>query len=541
LQRREFLELLALAAAAGASLRPGTGDAQAADQLYQVPPFGNVSLLHITDVHAQLLPTYFREPRGKEFLGKHKIGSGTPLAHALANADFEALARRYGKVGGYAHLATLVKRLRAARPNALLLDGGDSWQGSATALWTRGADMMGAQQRLGVDYMTAHWEFTYGAARVKESRLPLLAQNVRTIDFEDPVFEPYALRSVNGVPVAIIGQAFPYTPIANPRHLVPDWTFGIQEGRLQKMIDEVRAKGARAVVLLSHNGMDVDLKLAARVRGLDAILGGHTHDALPTPIRVGRTLVTNAGCNGKFLAVLDLQVGSGGVSDWRYHLLPVFSRLLEADPDMAAYIAGVRRSHEADLAEKLAVTEGLLYRRGSFNGSFDELILQALLKTQDAEIAFSPGFRWGTTLLPGDAITREHVMDQTAITYPQTTRNELTGAEIKAILEDIADNTFNPDPYLRQGGDMVRVGGLTYALEQRARIGARISDLRLRNNPVEATKRYKVAGWAPVAEGIRGMPIWDVVTGYLRAVRTVPPLEVYRPRLVGVKDNPALS
>jgi S-sulfosulfanyl-L-cysteine sulfohydrolase len=346
---------------------------------------------------------------------------------------------------------------------------------------------------------------------------------------------------VNGVPVAIIGQAFPYTPIANPRYFVPDWTFGIQEGRLQKMIDEVRAKGARAVVLLSHNGIDVDLKLAARVRGLDAILGGHTHDALPTPIRVGKTLVTNAGCNGKFLAVLDLQVGSGGVTDWSYHLLPVFSRLLEADPHMAAYIAEVRRSHEARLTEKLAVTEGVLYRRGSFNGSFDELILQALLKTQDAEIAFSPGFSWGTTLLPGDAITLEHVMDQTAITYPQTTRNELTGAEIKAILEDVADNTFHPDPYLRQGGDMVRVGGMSYALAPRAKIGQRISDLRAAGKPLEPTKRYKVAGWAPVAEGIRGMPIWDVVTGYLRAARTVPPLEVNRPRLVGVKDNPALS
>jgi sulfur-oxidizing protein SoxB len=541
LQRREFLELLALAAAAGASLRPGASEAQAADELYRVPAFGNVSLLHITDVHAQLLPTYFREPRGKEFLGKYKIGSGTPLAHALANADFEALARRYGKVGGYAHLATLVKRLRAARPHALLLDGGDSWQGSATALWTQGADMIGAQQRLGVDYMTAHWEFTYGQKPIQASPVPVLAQNVRTADFEDPVFEPYALRSVNGVPVGIIGQAFPYTPIANPRYFVPDWTFGIQESRLQKMADELRSKGAKAVVLLSHNGMDVDLKLAARVRGLDAILGGHTHDAVPVPTLVGKTLVTNAGCNGKFLAVLDLQVGSSGVSNWRYRLLPVFSRLLEADREMAAYIAEVRKPHQANLAEKLAVTEGLLFRRGSFNGSFDQLILQALLKTQDAEIAFSPGFRWGTTLLPGDAITLEHLMDQTAITYPQTTRNELTGAEIKAVLEDIADNTFHPDPYLRQGGDMVRVGGMSYALEPGARIGGRISDMRMGSAPLEPTKRYKVAGWAPVAEGIRGMPIWDVVAGYLRAARTVPPLEVNRPRLVGVKDNPALS
>jgi len=540
-QRREFLQILAIASLAGASLRPRTSEAQAASDLYDVPPFGNVSLLHITDTHAQLLPVYFREPAGKEFLEKYKTRSGTPFAYAFTSADFERLARRYGKVGGFAHLATLVKRLRATRPHALLLDGGDSWQGSATALWTKGADMMGAQQRLGVDYMTAHWEFTYGQKSIQDSPVRVLAQNVRTADFEDPVFEPYALRSVNGVPVAIIGQAFPYTPIANPRHFVPDWTFGIQEGRLQKIVDEARAKGAKAVVLLSHNGMHVDLKLAGRVRGLDAILGGHTHEAMPRPMRVGKTLVTNAGCNGKVLAVLDLQVGAGGVTDSRYRLLPVFSRLLEEDRGMAAYIADVRRPFETKLGEKLAQTEGLLYRRGTFNGSFDELILQASLKENDAEIAFSPGFRWGTTLLPGDAITLEHVMDQTAITYPQCTLNELSGGEIKHILEDIADNVFNADPYLRQGGDMVRVGGMSYALEPGARIGARVTDLRIRGKPLEATKRYKLTGWAPVAEGITGEPIWDVVTRHLRAAKSVPPLEVNRPRLIGVKDNPGLT
>lgn len=541
MQRREFLELLALAAAAGASLQPGKSEAQAAAELYDVAPFGNVSLLHITDVHAQLLPVYFREPAGEQFLRRLKLERGSALAHALTNVDFEALARRYGKLGGFSYLATLVKRLRATRPHALLLDGGDSWQGSATALWTRGADMMGAQQRLGVDYMTAHWEFTYGMQPVQSSPVPVLAQNVRTADFEDPVFEPSAIRSVNGVAVAVIGQAFPYTPIANPRHFVPDWTFGIQEIRLQKIVDELRAKGAKVLVLLSHNGMDVDLKLAARVRGLDAILGGHTHEATPQPVRVGQTLVTNAGCNGKFLAVLDLDVGAGGVNDARYRLLPVFSRLLDEDKEMAAYIAEVRKPHGAQLTETLAVSEGLLYRRGSFNGSSDELILQALLKQKNAEIAFSPGFRWGTTLLPGDAITLEHVMDQTGITYPQTTVNELTGEVIKHILEDVADNVFNPDPYLRQGGDMVRVGGMTYALRPAAKIGARVSDIRVNDQPMEATKRYKVAGWAPVAEGITGEPIWEVVIRHLRATKTVPPLEVHRPRLVGVKDNPGLA
>jgi len=541
LQRREFLQLLSIAAFAGASLRPRLSEAQAAAELYDAPAFGNVSLLHITDVHAQLLPVYFREPAGEQFLKKYKIEKSSAAAYAFTHLDFEALAMRYGKVGGFAHLATLVKRLRASRPHALLLDGGDSWQGSATALWTKGADMIGAQQRLGVDYMTAHWEFTYGAERVKAPPIPLLAQNVRTADFEDPVFEPYTIGIQNGIAIAIIGQAFPYTPIANPRHFVPDWTFGIQEIRLQKMVDEVRARGAKLVVLLSHNGLGVDLKLASRVRGLDAILGGHTHDAVPRPVRVGKTLVTNAGCNGKFLAVLDLQVGTSGVAGYRYRLLPVFSRLLEEDRDMAAYIAQVRKPHESQLKETLAVTEGLLYRRGSFNGSFDELVLQALLKQKNAEIAFSPGFRWGTTLLPGDAITLEHVMDQTAITYPQTTLNELTGAAIKSILEDVADNVFNPDPYLQQGGDMVRVGGMTYALALAAKIGSRISNVRVGNQPLQATKRYKVAGWAPVAEGITGEPIWEVVIRHLRALKTVRPLEVNRPRLIGVKDNPALA
>ena len=546
MQRRDFLEALLLAAA-GASLRPGTGAAQAAAELYDPPPFGNVSLLHITDVHAQLLPVYFREPNDARWLKRFGIKRGSRAAYAFSHLDFETLAQRYGKLGGYAHLATLVKRLRAARPHALLLDGGDSWQGSASALWTRGADMIGAQKRLGVDCMTAHWEFTYGAERVLEAvknelaPIELLAQNIRTLDFEEPVFEAYALREVNGVPVAIIGQAFPYTPIANPRYMVPDWSFGIQDARLQKLVDETRAQGAKAVVLLSHNGLDVDLKLAARVRGLDAILGGHTHDAVPAPSRVGKTLVTNAGSNGKFLGVLDLEVRSSGVTDLRYRLLPVFAELLPADPEMAAYIATVRKPYEEKLAEKLAVTGQLLYRRGTFNGSFDEVILEALAAEKNAEIAFSPGFRWGTTLLPGEAITLEGLMEQTAVTYPYTTLNELTGAQIKAILEDVADNVFHPDPYLRQGGDMARVGGMTYAIAPGRKIGARISELRMRGVPMEADKRYKVAGWAPVAEGAAGEPVWEVVARYLRSKRIVTARRVNQPKILGAKDNRAIS
>ena len=537
--RREFLRLLALAATTGATLRPGTSDAQAADELYDLPAFGNVSLLHVTDVHAQLLPLYFREPPGASFLGKYGIAAGGAQAHAFTHLDFERAARRYGKLGGYAHLATLVKRMRAARPHALLLDGGDTWQGSATALWTEGADMIGAQKLLGVDLMTAHWEFTYGAARVQRAvkqelgAIEFLAQNVKTLDFEDPVFKPYTLRTVNGVALAVIGQAFPYTPIANPRHMVAEWTFGIQEPRLQSLVDEVRAKGAQVVVLLSHNGWEVDLKLATRVRGIDAILGGHTHDGIPAPTVVGKTLVTNAGSNGKFLGVLDLDVKGGAVLGYRYRLLPVFSNLLPADAAMARYIEDVRAPYRARLAEKLAVTEGLLYRRGTFNGTWDQLLLEALLAEKSAEIAFSPGFRWGSTLLPGDAITFEHLMDQTAITYAQSTLNELTGEQIKAILEDIADNAFNPDAYLQQGGDMVRVGGMTYACNPRADIGARISDMRLQGRPLEAAKRYKVAGWAPVAEGASGEPVWELAARYLRARRTIAPLEATVPRLSG--------
>ena len=563
MRRREFLRLLGLAAAAGASLKPSLGAAQAAAELYDAPPFGNLHLLHFTDSHAQLLPAHFREPsanlgtgaqagRIPHLVGEHLLRAaglapGGLEAHAFTHLDFERAARRYGRTGGFAHLATLVKRLRAARPHALLLDGGDSWQGSAVSLWTRGADMIAAQKELRVDLMTAHWEFTYGAERMKQAvereigAIEFLAQNVRTADFEDPVFKPYSLHSVNGVALGVIGQAFPYTPIANPRYFVPDWTFGIQERRLQQLVDEVRAKGARVVVLLSHNGMDVDLKLAGQVRGIDVILGGHTHDGVPAPTRVGGTLVCNSGSNGKFLSVMDLQVSGSGVTDYRYRLLPVFANLLDPDTAMSSLISGTRKPFEEKLNEPLAVTEGLLYRRGSFNGTWDQLILDALLEVRGAEIAFSPGFRWGTTLLPGDPIRREHVMDQTAITYPTATLSELTGAQIREILEDVCDNLFNPDPYLQQGGDMVRVGGMTYACEPNAKIGARISDLRLHGKPMEADKRYKVAGWAPVAEDAKGPPVWEVLERYLKDRKTVAPLTPRLPRLIGVERNPGLA
>jgi sulfur-oxidizing protein SoxB len=570
--RRDFLKILSLAAAGGLALDHRRALAVASeDALYDLPRFGNASLLHFTDCHAQLLPVYFREPsvnigvaagRGRppHLVGEHllkafRVKPGTRDAHAFTYLDFDAAAKIYGRVGGFAHLATLVKRLRTSRPGALLLDGGDTWQGSATALWSKGQDMVDACKLLGVDVMTAHWEFTLGAERVNEiiakdfkGKIDFVAQNVKTADFGDPVFRPYVLREVNGHAVAIIGQAFPYTPIANPRYFVPDWTFGIQEKEMQETVDEVRRKGAQAVIVLSHNGMDVDLKLASRVTGIDAILGGHTHDGVPAPVVVenggGRTLVTNAGSNGKFLAVLDLEIKGGRVADYRYKLLPVFSNLLPPDPAMQALIEKVRAPYAARLGEKLAVTEGLLYRRGNFNGTYDQLLLDAMMAVKDAEIAFSPGFRWGTTVLTGEAITMEHLLDQTAITYPYTTVTEMTGETIKAILEDICDNLFNPDPYYQQGGDMVRVGGLVYRCDPSAAMGKRIGDLALNGRPLDAARRYKVAGWAPVSEESRnagGEPIWDVAARYLRQQKVVRPLNPNVPRLTGIAGNPGLA
>jgi sulfur-oxidizing protein SoxB len=562
--RREFLQMLAMAAAHGLPPRASAADRAAA--LYDLPkPAGNVTLLHLTDCHAQLRPLYFREPDtnlglfgargrpphlvGEALLKRFKISPRSRLAHAYTYLDFEDAARRYGRVGGFAHLATLAKRLRAQRPGALLLDGGDSWQGSATALWTRGADMIACSKLLGVDIMTGHWEFTYGAARVKQAidaelkgRIEFVAQNVRTADFGDAVFKAYVTREVNGVPVAIIGQAFPYTPIANPRHFVAEWTFGIQEENLQKTVDEARGRGAQAVVLLSHNGMDVDLKLASRVTGIDVVLGGHTHDAVPEPVpvanRSGTTLVTNAGCNGKFLGVVDLDVKDGKVRERRYRLLPVFSDLLEPDAEMDTLIRRARAPYEEKLSEKLALTEELLYRRGNFAGTFDQLILDALMEDKGAEIAFSPGFRFGASLLPGTTVTFEHVMEQTAITYPQVVVNALTGAAIKGLLEDVCDNVFNPDPYQQQGGDMVRVGGMRYRCEPGQKIGSRISGMTLNGKPLDAGKTYKVASWAPVAEGVSGEPVWDVVARHLRARKIIRSVTPNRPALIGVKGNP---
>ncbi len=567
LTTREFLQVLGAGAVAGMGLgRWAHADAaSAADGLYDLPRFGNVSFLHMTDCHAQLKPVYFREPSvnlgigdmhgrlphlvGEDLLKVAGVKPGTAQAHALTYLDFENAARRYGKVGGFAHLSTLVQRMRASRPGALLLDGGDTWQGSATALWTNGQDMVDACKLLGVDVMTGHWEFTLGMERVKEivekdfaGKVEFVAQNIKTADFGDPVFKPYVLRTINGVSCAIVGQAFPYTPIANPRYLVADWEFGIQDQNMQKVVDEARAKGAKVVVLLSHNGMDVDLKMASRVRGIDAILGGHTHDGMPIASIVanagGKTIVTNAGSNGKFLGVIDFDVKDGKVADFRYKLLPVFANMLPADPAMDALITRIRAPYESKLGETLAITEGTLYRRGNFNGSGDQLLVDALMDVQGAEIAFSPGFRWGTSLLPGQPITREWLMDMTATTYSYATVSEMTGTMIKTVLEDVADNLFNPDPYYQQGGDMVRVGGLEYAIAPSASMGSRISDMRLGGKPIDPGRAYKVAGWAPVAQEARNQgnrQVWELVEEWLRARGgKVGARSVNAPRLVGV-------
>ena len=579
LSKREFLQVLAVATAAGMGLsRHAEADAaQAEEALYNVPPLGGgagfVSFLHMTDCHAQLKPILFREPSvnlgigsmqgqvphlvGEHLLKAAGVPAGSALAHAYTYLDFEAAAQRYGKVGGFAHLATLVKRMKASRPGALLLDGGDTWQGSATALWTNAQDMVDACKALTVDVMTGHWEFTYGMKRVKEivdkdfkGSIDFVAQNVKTADFGDPVFAPYVIKEMNGVKVAIVGQAFPYTPIANPRYMVADWEFGIRDDEMQKVVDEARGKGAQVVVVISHNGMDVDLKMASRVRGIDAIFGGHTHDGVPMPVPVknpgGTTLVTNAGSNGKFLGVMDFEVKAGKVSRFQYRLLPVFANVLKADATMDALITKVRAPYEAKLAETLAVTDGLLYRRGNFNGSWDQLVCDALMDVQGAEIAFSPGFRWGTSLLPGQAITRELMMDQLAITYPYATVTPMSGTTIKTVLEDVADNLFNPDPYYQQGGDMVRVGGLQYTIDPNAKMGSRITDMRLGGKPVEAGKTYKVAGWAPVAEEAAKAghkPVWDVVETWLKARpgQRVTPRTINTPKLLGVAGNPGLS
>jgi S-sulfosulfanyl-L-cysteine sulfohydrolase len=547
--RRDLLKLIAVAGGLGAAGRGVFAAALEPDRLLAFEPLGNVTLLHMTDPHATLLPVYYREPdtligvgdeagrppylTGEAFLKAYALSRGSAEAYAMTCVDFTALAARYGRMGGYAHVATLVKRARAERPSkTILLDGGDTLQGSATALWTRGEDMVRVMNELGVEIFTPHWEFTYGIDRVKELfgdresrglfKGDFVCHNCKELNWDEPVFRPYTIREAGGVKVGVIGQGFPYVPISHPQRFVPNLTFGIQEAQAQRLVNELRQdRKVDCVVVLSHNGISADLKMAARVQGVDVILGGHTHDGLPRPILVGKTLVVNSGAHGKFLSRLDLDVRSGAVTGYRYKLIPVLSTHVPEDPDMARLIREIRAPWEARLGEPLAVSETLLYRRGNFNGSFDEVVLDALLKRADAQVAFSPGFRWGVTIVPGQTITLEDVYTHTGLTYPNTTLRDFTGAEIRQVMEDVADNLFNQDPYLRQGGDMVRVGGLTYTIEPNKPMGRRISDIRVGGKVISPERRYRTAGWASVGPEAWGPPAYDVVADHLRGMKRV--------------------
>lgn len=549
--RREFLTAtVALAALTGSGLsgrwsRAAAQQLMSEDDLLGAPDFGNLTILHITDIHAQLKPVFFREPAvnigvgeavgqpphvsGADFLKLYNIEPGTPDAYALTSEDFAALAGRYGKMGGLDRTATIVKRARAERgeDNVLLLDGGDTWQGSYTANKTSGADMITAMNALKPDAMTGHWEFTYGTERVNDAieALPFafLGSNIFDNEWDEPAFEAWKMFERGGSKIAVIGQAFPYTPIANPSWLIPGWSFGIRDEEIVKHVAAARAAGADLVVLLSHNGFDVDRKLASRVEGIDIILTGHTHDALPEPFMVGKTMLIASGSNGKFLSRLDLDISDGRLKDFRYRLIPVFSDVITPDLEMASIIDSVREPYEAELKRVVGRTESLLYRRGNFNGTWDDLICEALLEERDAEIALSPGFRWGTSLPAGSDITMEDVHNVCAMTYPAVYRSNMTGETLKVILEDVADNLFNSDPYYQQGGDMVRVGGMGFGIDPTKEIGSRISDMTIlkTDTPIEASREYVVAGWASVNEGTEGPPIWDVVEGYLTKNPTV--------------------
>ncbi|MBL3572720.1 thiosulfohydrolase SoxB [Rhodovulum sulfidophilum] len=547
--RRDFLQA-ALAASAiwGASgmgnwARLAARQALSQDRLLEFDSFGNVTLIHVTDIHGQLVPVWFREPEvnigvgaaegqpphvtGADFLKLYGIAPGTPEAYALSYVDFVSLARSYGRMGGLDRVATVIKAIRADRPEALLLDGGDTWHGSYTCLRSDAQDMVNAMNLLKPDAMTSHWEFTLGLDRVNEIveglDFAFLGANIFDAEWDEPAYEPYRIFERGGAKIAVIGQAFPYLPIANPNWMFPGLSFGVREERMAEMVREVRGKGADLVVVLSHNGFDVDRKMAGNVPGIDVILTGHTHDALPEPVMVGQTLLIASGSNGKFVTRLDLDVREGRMMGFRHKLIPVFSDAIAPDPEMAALIERERAPYRDEMAEVLGTTDGLLYRRGNFNGTWDDLICNALIDEREADIALSPGFRWGPSLLPGEPITREDLYNATAMTYPNAYRSEMTGEMLHTILEDVADNLFNPDPYYQQGGDMVRVGGMGYRIDVTRPQGSRITGMTLlkTGEPIEPARSYVVSGWASVNEGTEGPPIWQVVEDYVKRQGTV--------------------
>jgi len=555
LTRREFASVAAATmavAGSGFGMRRAMARQQLElDHLLRFSSKGQLTLLHMTDCHAQLKPLYYREPSvnigvgemigrpphvtGTDAIKTYGLTPGSPEAYALTSENFEMLARTYGRVGGMDRLATLVGAIRAERgpDRCLLLDGGDALQGSFTSLQTQGADMIRVMNALGVEATTGHWEFTFGAERVQQlygnryrrgiADAHFLAANVRDNEFEEPVFKGWHMFEKGGLLVAVIGQAFPYTGVAHPRRFVPKWWFGIREEALQRLVTHVRHAGADLVVLLSHNGFDVDRKLAGRVDGIDVILSGHTHDALPQPALVGQTLVVASGSHGKFLSRLDVDLDGGAIRDWSYALIPVLSDAIPPDPSMRDLVDLIRKPHAAFLAAELARTEATLWRRGNFGGTLDDLLCEALLAERDAEIAMSPGFRWGGSLLAGQPITWEDIYNATAITYPTAYRTKIRGAFLRTILEDVADNLFNPDPYYQQGGDMVRVGGMSFVIRPDAPVGERISELRLTRTGelIDASKLYVVTGWGTLNEGTSGPPVWEVFAEHLKARKTV--------------------
>ncbi len=528
------------------------------DQLLEFETFGNVSLIHITDIHAQLKPIYFREPSinigvgankgvvphvtGADFRRLYGIEDGNPSHYALSSGDFAALARAYGRVGGLDRVATVINAIRSDRPDAILLDGGDTWHGSYTCLKTQGQDMVNVMNALQPDAMTFHWEFTLGSDRVAElvEQLPFaaLGQNIFDAEWDEPaeLFPPYQMFERGGTKIAVIGQAFPYMPIANPGWMFPEYAFGIRDEHMAQMVEEVRAAGAECVVVLSHNGFDVDKKMASVVPGIDVILSGHTHDALPEPVLVGETIIVASGSNGKFVSRVDLDIRDGRMMGYRTKLIPIFSDVIAPDPKVTALIDDQRAPYLDEMSEVVGQTDSLLYRRGNFNGTWDDLICDALLSEREAEIALSPGVRWGPSLIPGQDITREDIFGVTSMTYGQAYRTEMTGAFLKVVLEDVADNIFNPDPYYQQGGDMVRTGGLGYRIDVSKPQGERISDMTLlkTGEGIDPAKSYVVAGWASVNEGTEGPQIWDVVESHIRKLGTVRVQENTNVDVVGV-------